>query len=78
MEKQAKVIWAPRAKRQADLAIAYCLKQKVNHRRKYQAIYTVKFKESNHYLNDPKTKPPPNKQRLKPKNNDPDVPTKDN
>ena len=26
MEKQAKVIWAPRAKRQADLAIAYCLK----------------------------------------------------
>ena len=26
MEKQAIVIWAPRAKRQADLAIAYCLK----------------------------------------------------
>ncbi|WP_439809883.1 type II toxin-antitoxin system RelE/ParE family toxin [Parabacteroides distasonis] len=25
MEKQTKIIWAPRARRQADLAIAYCL-----------------------------------------------------
>ena len=27
MEKEIEVIWAPRAQRQADLAITYCLKQ---------------------------------------------------